>query len=131
GMSQIAELSGSWKATDTRSGLAYAFDVDRATAAVRAARQVADVVVVFMHWGMEYNECPTGQQKSFARSVADAGASIIVGTHAHVLQGAGWLGKTYVAFGMSNFLWWYNDAGSNDTGVIKIVLFGSTVASSE
>jgi poly-gamma-glutamate synthesis protein (capsule biosynthesis protein) len=128
GMSQVAELSGPWAATPTRSGIAYAFDGARAAAAVRAARARADVVVVYLHWGLEYHECPTAQMKSFAKRMADAGASIIVGTHAHVLLGDGWLGRTFVAYGLSNFLWWYNDALTNDTGVLEITLRDAAIA---
>ncbi len=127
GFSQITELASTWAAQDNRSGIAMAFDATRAIAAVKAARKAADVVVVFMHWGQEYNDCPIAVQKSFAKKLADAGATIIVGSHVHLLQGDGWLGKTFVAYGMSNFLWHYNDAGSNDTGVMRITLTGSTV----
>ena len=127
GMSQIAELSGPWAATSNRSGIAYAFDGSRAAAAVRAARAEADVVVVFMHWGQEYHECPTAQMQSLAKRMADAGASVIVGTHAHLLLGDGWLGRTFVAYGLSNFLWWYNDALTNDTGVLEITLRDATI----
>ena len=56
---------------------------------------------------------------------------MIVGTHAHVMQGDGWLGQTYVAYGLSNFLWWYNDAQSNDTGVLRVTLTGSTITKTE
>jgi poly-gamma-glutamate capsule biosynthesis protein CapA/YwtB (metallophosphatase superfamily) len=131
GMSQVAELSGSWAARSDRSGIAYAFDGARAAAAVRAARRGADVVVVYLHWGREYNECPTEQMKAFAKRMADAGASIVVGTHAHVLLGDGWLGRTFVAYGLSNFLWWYNDAGTNDTGVLEITLQGSAIVKTQ
>jgi poly-gamma-glutamate capsule biosynthesis protein CapA/YwtB (metallophosphatase superfamily) len=131
GMSQVAELSGSWAARSDRSGIAYAFDGARAAAAVRAARSAADVVVVYLHWGREYNECPTAQMKAFAKRMADAGASIVVGTHAHVLLGDGWLGRTFVAYGLSNFLWWYNDAGTNDTGVLEITLHGSAIVKTQ
>jgi poly-gamma-glutamate synthesis protein (capsule biosynthesis protein) len=127
GLSQVAELSGSWAAKPDRSGIAYAFDAARATAAVKAAKAQADVVVVFMHWGLEYNDCPTAQMKSFAKKMSDAGAAIIVGTHAHVLLGDGWLGRTFVAYGLSNFLWWYNDAATNDTGVLEITLRDASV----
>ena len=44
----------------------------------------------------------------------------MVGTHAHLLQGAGCLGDTYVAYGLGNFLWWRDDAFSNDTGVLEL-----------
>ena len=31
------------------------------------------------------------------------------------MQGDGWLGQTYVAYGLSNFVWWYNDAAVRTT----------------
>jgi poly-gamma-glutamate capsule biosynthesis protein CapA/YwtB (metallophosphatase superfamily) len=131
GMSQIAELSSSWAATDSRSGIAMAFDTKRAVAAVQAARSEADVVVVYMHWGQEYSDCPTAQMKTLAKTLADAGATMLVGTHAHVLLGDGWQGKTFVNFGLSNFVWWLNDAGSNDTGVLRVTLTGTTITKTE
>jgi len=131
GFSQIAELSSSWAAKDDRSGLAMAFDTARVTAAVKAAKAAADVVVVYMHWGQEYNKCPTSQMKTLAKRLADAGATMIVGTHAHVLLGDGWLGQTFVQYGLSNFLWWYNDAASNDTGVLRVTLRGPAIAKTE
>jgi poly-gamma-glutamate synthesis protein (capsule biosynthesis protein) len=131
GFSQITELASTWAAQDNRSGIAMAFDTTRAIAAVKAAKRAADVVVVYMHWGQEYNDCPIAAQKTFARKLADAGATIIIGSHVHLLQGDGWLGKAFVAYGMSNFLWHYNDAGSNDTGVMRITLTGSTVTKTE
>lgn len=131
GFSQITELASTWAAEDDRSGIAMAFDTKRALAAVKAARAEADVVVVFNHWGQEYNQCPISPQTTFARQLANAGADIIIGAHVHVLQGSGWLGHTFVAYGMSNFLWHYNDAGSNDTGVMRITLTGSKITSTE
>ncbi len=131
GMSQIAELASSWAAKDDRSGIAMAFDQARAVAAVKKARASADVVVVFMHWGQEYNHCPTSQQKSFAKTLATAGATMVIGSHVHVLQGSGWLGNTFVAYGMSNFVWWLNEAASNDTGVMRVTLSGATIVRTE
>jgi poly-gamma-glutamate synthesis protein (capsule biosynthesis protein) len=131
GFSQVAELSSSWAAKDNRSGMAYAFDMARSVAAVEKAKAAADVVVVYMHWGQEYNECPTNQMKTFAKKIADAGATMIIGTHAHNLVGDGWLGKTFVQYGLSNFLWWRNDAGSNDTGVLRVTLTGPKITKTE
>jgi poly-gamma-glutamate capsule biosynthesis protein CapA/YwtB (metallophosphatase superfamily) len=131
GMSQIAELSSSWAAKDNRSGMAYAFDLARAAKAVRDAKAAADVVVVYMHWGQEYNQCPTGQMKTLAKKLAAAGATMVIGTHAHNLVGDGWQGDTFVQYGLSNFLWWLNDAGSNDTGVLRVTLSGSKITKTE
>jgi poly-gamma-glutamate capsule biosynthesis protein CapA/YwtB (metallophosphatase superfamily) len=131
GFSQITELASTWAATDTRPGIAMALDFSLALAAIRAARAAADVVVVYMHWGQEYRECPLALQTSFAAAAAEAGAALIVGTHAHVMQGDGWLGHSFVAYGLSNFVWWWNDAQSNDTGVLRVTLAGSTITGTE
>jgi len=121
GVSQVAELASSWVATARRPGEANVIDLRRTLAAVRAARRLAPVVIVFMHWGTERVACPNPSQRSLARQLSAAGASIIVGAHAHVLQGSGWLGRTFVAYGMGNFLWWENSY-STATGVLELTL---------
>jgi poly-gamma-glutamate capsule biosynthesis protein CapA/YwtB (metallophosphatase superfamily) len=131
GFSQVHELETTWNATGERPGVAHARDRARAVAAVRAARAQADLVVVFMHWGREGSQCPTAEMVSFASAVAEAGADLIVGTHAHLLLGDGWLGRTYVAYGLGNFLWWWNDAYSNDTGVLRVTVRERRVAAAE
>lgn len=129
GLSQVQELWESWRAGDDRPGIAYAMDTERALAAVRAASADADVVVVYMHWGSEGYDCPTDEMTGFAEELAGAGADLVVGTHAHLLLGGGWLGTTYVQYGLGNFLWWRDDAFSNDTGVLWVTLRGSELAS--
>ena len=121
GVSQVAELASSWVATDSRPGEANAIDLARTLASVRAARRLAPTVIVFMHWGTEGQACPDPNQLSLARKLAEAGASIIVGAHAHMLQGSGWLGHTFVAYGMGNFLWWENSY-STATGVLELTI---------
>ena len=121
GISQVAELASSWVASRSRPGEANAINLPRTLAAVRAARRLAPVVVVFMHWGTEGQACPDPDQLSLAPKLAAAGASIIVGAHAHMLQGSGWLGHTFVAYGMGNFLWWEHSY-STATGVLELRL---------
>jgi poly-gamma-glutamate synthesis protein (capsule biosynthesis protein) len=124
GFSQIYTLANRWKAGPAKPGIAMAWDVPRAVAAVKAARQRADVVVVFNHWGTERVSCPNRNQKVFAAALAAAGADMIIGAHAHVLQGDGWLGRTYVAYGLGNFVWY---VGSADTGVLTVTVRGRSV----
>jgi poly-gamma-glutamate capsule biosynthesis protein CapA/YwtB (metallophosphatase superfamily) len=121
GFSQVWELADRWAATDSRPGIAMAHDTDRAAAAVAAAAANADVVVVYMHWGQEGNPCPTGEMRAFAELMADSGADIVLGTHAHVLMGDGWIGSTYVHWGLGNFLW-YSTSRSTDSGVLRLTL---------
>src|SRR6516162_1254901 len=121
GVSQVAELASSWVATGTRPGEANAIDLGRTLAAVRSAKRLATVVIGFLHWGTEGQACPDPAQLSLARELSAAGASIIVGAHAHMLQGSGWLGRTFVAYGLGNFLWWQRSY-STATGVLELTL---------
>jgi poly-gamma-glutamate capsule biosynthesis protein CapA/YwtB (metallophosphatase superfamily) len=130
-MSQIGELADSWAPAANRPGIAMAFNENRAIAAVKAAKKLADVVVVYVHWGTEGVECPNDLQRGFAASLAKAGATMVVGTHSHLLQGGGWLGQTFVQYGLGNFLWWRDDAWSNDTGVLRVTLHGTKIVKTE
>jgi poly-gamma-glutamate synthesis protein (capsule biosynthesis protein) len=114
--------SNVWAAGATTSGIAAAHaDRPRAlVAAVRAASRQDDVVVVYMHWGEELQACPTHQQRTTAQALADAGADIIVGSHAHVLLGSGWLGDTYVDYGLGNFLWYHDH--QPESGVLQLTI---------
>jgi poly-gamma-glutamate capsule biosynthesis protein CapA/YwtB (metallophosphatase superfamily) len=121
GVSQVAQLASSWVATNSRAGEANAINQRRTLNAVRAAKRLASIVVVFMHWGTEGQSSPDADQLALAPQLAAAGATIIVGSHAHMLQGSGWLHNTFVAYGMGNFLWWENSY-STATGVLYLTL---------
>jgi poly-gamma-glutamate synthesis protein (capsule biosynthesis protein) len=95
---------------------------------VRSARRTADVVVVYLHWGTDYTGCPNPLQRRTARALARAGADVVVGTHAHRVQGAGWLGRTYVGYGLGNFVWWRrNNELESRSGVLTLTVRGRRV----
>ena len=58
---------------------------------IRQARQLADIVIVFPHWGTEYQDRPSSYQKAFAQEMTEAGADLIIGTHPHVPQPVEWI----------------------------------------
>lgn len=96
---------------------------------VRTAVRAGWLVIVYLHWGIEYQACPSDEQTSLAASLAAAGASAIVGTHAHVLQGAGWRQDgSYVAYGLGNYLWWRSFGNAqDDNGVLTLRFRDGTV----
>ncbi len=58
---------------------------------IAAAKELADMVIVFPHWGTEYQETPSSYQKKFALQMTEAGADLIIGTHPHVPQPVEWI----------------------------------------
>ena len=125
GATQVLEpgLEQAWTTGAGKPGLASAYDEPRLTAAVRRVRRTADTVVVYLHWGEEGNPCPIDPQRRLAHLLARAGADIVVGTHAHTLQGSGWLGRTFVAYGLGNFYWWnWFSEPNRTTGVLTLTL---------
>jgi poly-gamma-glutamate synthesis protein (capsule biosynthesis protein) len=116
-----------WSAGDGVPGVAVALHPrGRLLRQVRLSADRADVVVVYLHWGFEGKPCPTDNQVEFAEALADAGADVVVGSHAHVLLGSGWLDRTYVAYGLGNFLW-YNQFVPQ-TGLLQIRVRDGEVA---
>jgi poly-gamma-glutamate capsule biosynthesis protein CapA/YwtB (metallophosphatase superfamily) len=122
-----SSLIDAWTATATKGGLASAKRVDRLVEEVRAARAEADTVIVFLHWGIEKQTCPTGDQQALAQTLAEAGADVIVGGHAHRLQGGGRLGDAVVHYGLGNFLFKENSAEGARTGVFEVTVTGRRV----
>ena len=113
-------------------GVANAFS-DRLIQSVRAAKAAGYVVIVYVHWGIEYTTCPSSAQSSLAAALAQAGAAAVIGTHAHVLQGAGWRSNgTYVEYGLGNYLWWMSFGNNQDDNGVLTLTFrdGKVVANS-
>jgi len=117
-------LTSTWTATSTQGGVASAVDPTQLIQAVQAARRTADTVVVFLDWGTETVACPNPQQEPLAEELVKAGADIVVGSGAHVLQGAGFLGKAYVEYGLGNFAFYDDTAPETDSGALLLTVEG-------
>jgi poly-gamma-glutamate synthesis protein (capsule biosynthesis protein) len=123
------ELIAAWTAGANKPGLASAKEVPRLLREVRAARRTSDTVVVFLHWGVELEQCPTADQRKLARQLVAAGADVVVGGHAHRLQGAGRMGNALVGYGLGNFAWYGTSELSRQTGVLFVTVTGREVNS--
>lgn len=66
-------------------------DLASAKEAIRNARSRGALVVVSIHWGIEYQPGPNPRQQAIAQALVDSGASLIWGHHPHVLQPLSWL----------------------------------------
>jgi len=119
--SQVYETTlVNWSAGASSPGIASSSPRTRLVNAVRKARRTHDVVVVFLHWGLDYQQCPDGQSVSTAEALEAAGADVVVGGHSHRVNGAGWMGNAYVDYGLGNFVWWRSHEPDSRTGVLTL-----------
>lgn len=121
---QVPDRTASaWPAAPGRAGVAAALEPTRLVDAVKRAASRNDVVVVYLHYGAERVACPIWAQKDLVGRLVDAGADAVVGSHAHVLLGAGWLGNSYVSYGMGNFVWYSpNSVREASSGVLHLTV---------
>lgn len=72
----------------------------------KAKQQQTDVTIVFMHWGTEYQDIPNRSQKEIATLCLENGATLVIGSHPHVLQPMDWdkAQNTLVAYSLGNFV---------------------------
>ncbi|MBQ8540862.1 MAG: CapA family protein [Clostridia bacterium] len=71
------------------SGKEYMVDLlneDKIRSDMARAKSMSDAIVVFPHWGNEYQNTPSESQRKWAQLFADCGATVIVGHHPHVVQ---------------------------------------------
>ncbi|GAA5145782.1 hypothetical protein GCM10023340_15690 [Nocardioides marinquilinus] len=118
-----ADPTGDFAATPDRPGTADAVGpagTRRLLRAVERADRDADVVVAYLHWGVQGERCPTDDQRRLAFDLAAAGADVVVGSHAHLLQGDGRLGPGYVAYGLGNYAWYTQSGATASTGVLTL-----------
>jgi poly-gamma-glutamate synthesis protein (capsule biosynthesis protein) len=119
-----SDLQEAWTATTAQPGLASAYDVDALVSEVEQVRKWADTVIVYLHWGTQLDACPNPLQEPLATVLVKAGADIVVGTHAHVLLGGGYLGSAYVDYGLGNFAFYDNTPPENQSGSLVITATG-------
>ena len=72
-------------------------DIDR-------VRDKVDVLIVAMHWGVEYTHEPTKYEKDMAQFLSDNGVDVIIGTHPHVVQPVTYIDDTLVIYSLGNFI---------------------------
>ena len=76
-------IAGSYHATASKIGSAPLTAANLKADVAAARRAGADVVIVFPHWGTEYDPTPFANQEKLAHLAIDAGADMVIGNHAH------------------------------------------------
>lgn len=94
---------------DSELQVIYTSETDKIQSQIEAAAEISDFVVVSVHWGVENSHNVTDAQRNLAKSMADWGADLIVGTHPHVLQTLEWVEaddgrRVLTAYSLGNFI---------------------------
>jgi poly-gamma-glutamate synthesis protein (capsule biosynthesis protein) len=117
-------LPAGWHAGASHPGIAGAYDPAKLLRAIAAARPSADVVVAYLHWGVERAPLPEAYQRKLARRCIDAGADLVIGSHPHVLQGFEYYKDKLIAYSLGNFV--FTNHGKT-TAILQTAFSGSTM----
>lgn len=71
---------------------------------IEKVRDKVDLLIVAMHWGVEYTHNPTEYEKDMASYLSSLGVDLIIGTHPHVIQPVTWIDNSLVIYSLGNFL---------------------------
>ncbi len=97
--------------------------------AIRGARAHADVVIVYEHWGTELMGPPSSDHVRLAHAAIDAGASLVLGAHPHVLGPVESYHGGLIAYSLGNFVFDTYPGMETRSAVLQVTLRGPTVAS--
>lgn len=93
-----------WDGEGIRAWINIYDDYTKIIPQIKAARALGDVLIVQIHWGHEYVTCPSDWQVRVAHAAVDAGASLVVGHHPHVIQDIEVYNGVFIAYSLGNYL---------------------------
>ena len=122
-------------ATDAQPGVAGHFSYTAAlnamvAADIREAKKKADHVIPFFHWGRESRGQPEPYQVDVAHHAIEAGASAVLGSHPHVLQGLELYKGAPIVYSLGNFVFGGNwDPKDKRTALVELKITKSAIKS--
>ncbi|MGE5372646.1 MAG: CapA family protein [Solirubrobacterales bacterium] len=106
-----------FRATEERSGVAP-LEEEMILEDLAALKPRVDIVVISLHWGVEYQHTPQPDQVKLAHRLIDQGATLIIGHHPHVIQGVERYNNGLIAYSLGNFVFDQNNHVNTRQGLI-------------
>ena len=92
----------------------------------------ADIVVISLHWGVEYETASNAAQQRIAHQLIDAGADLIIGHHPHVPQEFETYKNGYIVYSLGNFVFDQNFSADTRRGLmLKVTLKDKKITAAE
>ena len=95
------------EATATDAGVFRCYDTTRLLEVLGETKQNCDYVILLIHWGTEGVHTLEDVQKETSHAYIDAGADLVIGAHAHRLQGIEIYNGKAIFYNLGNF--WFDD----------------------
>lgn len=105
------------EAGETSSGVMRTYDPKKYIEVIKAAEQECDYNIAYVHWGAEGSHKIQDGLYEMGAKFIDAGADIVVGAHAHVLQGIQYYKGVPIVYNLGNFIF---NSYTVDTGILEI-----------
>ena len=102
------------------------YDSGIAQKQISEAKEAGDFVIVYMHFGNEFSDAPTDDQKRIAHELIDYGADVVVGSNPHVAQGIEMYNKRPIFYSLGDFVSDLGMENASDTYLVKFDLVGDT-----
>ncbi|MBN2754669.1 MAG: CapA family protein [Candidatus Goldbacteria bacterium] len=86
---------------------------------IEACRADTDILIIYLHWGREYEEVKS-YQKKFAKKLIDRGADFIFGSHTHIFQDVEKYKGKYIFYGLGNFVFDLEREDTHKSGIVNL-----------
>ena len=107
-------------------------DVDKVISDIKEAQKFADLVIVSLHWGNEYETIQSPDQEEIAKLLIDAGAKLVIGHHPHVIQPVEEYGEGFIVYSLGNFVFDQNfSPETKEALVLKVALKNKKISQVE
>ena len=109
-------------ATETTPGVFRCYDNTLLKETIKEAKEKSDYVVLLIHWGKEDSHDIEDIIKETGKEYIDEGADLIIGSHAHLLQGMEFYKNKLIAYNLGDFIF---NRETKDTGILSVTLNNS------
>ncbi|WP_075721312.1 CapA family protein [Roseburia sp. 499] len=109
------------QATETEPGILRCYDTELFLQEIQKAKENADFVIAYVHWGTEYSYDLEDVQLTTGKEYLDAGADAVIGAHPHCLQGMEYYNGKPIIYSLGNF--WFNEK-TLDTMLLQLHFSG-------
>jgi poly-gamma-glutamate synthesis protein (capsule biosynthesis protein) len=111
-----------WVAARAHPGTACGYDEECILTSIRGAAAVADLVVIDIHWGVDFDTRPREWQVQQAHRFIEAGADVIFGGHSHRLQPMEIYRGRPIFYSLGNLLWPRFSRAESRTAIAEVVV---------